>query len=57
MSEPQQTRTPEEIKAERRRQRWSAFWTPFITLGSIVASVAMIMAIIKSCSERLPPSP
>lgn len=47
----------EELKEERRRERWKAFFTPLIYMGSIVVSVAMIMAMIKSCSERFPPSP
>ncbi len=42
----------EEWKAQRRRERWNAFLTPLITLGSIVVSVAMLMYLIKSCGER-----
>jgi hypothetical protein len=47
-------KTPEEIREERRRERWRAILTPWITMGSVVASVAMIMALIKNCSDRLP---
>jgi hypothetical protein len=28
---------------KRRRQRWSAFQTPFITLGSLVISIGLLM--------------
>ncbi len=53
-----QNKTPEEIHAERRRrERWQAFVTPWIYLGSIVGSVALIMALIKTCSERMPQVP
>jgi len=47
-------KSPEESRAERRRERWRAFLTPLITMGSIVASVAMLMALIRNCSERFP---
>jgi hypothetical protein len=46
-----------EMKARRRRERWSAFLTPFITLMSIVLSVSLLMYLIKSCGERNPQSP
>jgi hypothetical protein len=45
-------KTLEEIQAERRRQRWGYFWTPFITLTSVVSSVAMLMFLVRSCQER-----
>jgi hypothetical protein len=51
MDRPAEKKGTEEIKAERRRERWKAFLTPWITMGSIVASVAMIMALIKSCRD------
>jgi len=54
MGGPTSKKTPEEIREERRRERWKAILTPWITMGSIVASVAMIMAFIKSCSDRFP---
>ena len=44
----------EELKARRRRERWSAFMTPFITLTSIVISVSALMFLIKTCNERYP---
>lgn len=44
----------EELLEERRRARWSAFWTPFITLASIVVSVGMLMFFARTCRERLP---
>lgn len=47
-------KTMAEIKAQRRRERWKAFFTPFIYMGSIVGSVALIMALMKTCSQRLP---
>ena len=50
-------KTPDEIRAERRKERWKAFFTPFIYLGSIVVSVAILMALIKTCSQRFPPAP
>lgn len=53
----QRPKTLEEIKEERRRERWNAFFTPFITLASIVASVGMLMFLIKTCSERFPQAP
>ncbi len=48
---------PKGPSEERRRRRWLAFLTPLITLGSIVISVAMLMALIKSCSDRNPQNP
>jgi hypothetical protein len=47
----------EEIKAQRRRERWNALLTPFITLASIVISVAMLMFFIQTCQERSPQKP
>lgn len=44
----------EELREERRRARWSAFWTPFITLASIVSSVGLLMFLIRACQDRLP---
>jgi len=41
-----------EIEAERQRQRWNYFWTPFITMTSVVSSIAMLMFLIKTCDER-----
>lgn len=52
--EPEKPKTTAEIKAERHRERWKAFLTPWIYLGSIVGSVALIMALIKTCSQRFP---
>jgi hypothetical protein len=46
-----------EIKARRRRERWNALLTPFITLASIVVSVSMLMFLIQTCQERNPQSP
>jgi hypothetical protein len=50
-------KTPEEIRAERRRERLKAFFTPWIYMGSIVASVALMMALIRTCAERFPSPP
>ena len=44
----------EELRAERRRERWKAFLTPLITMASLVGSVALVMYMLKSCSERFP---
>ena len=53
----QPSKSSKELRDERRRERWKAFLTPIITLGSIVVSVAMVMAFLKSCSERFPQVP
>ena len=50
-------KTMAEIRAERRKERWKAFLTPFIYMGSIVVSIALLMALIKTCSQRFPPVP
>lgn len=47
-------RTLEDMQAERRRQRWGYFLTPFIAMGSIVFSIGMLMFFGKSCQERIP---
>lgn len=47
-------KTPELLKEERRRARWQAFWTPIITLASVVSSVAMLMFFLRACHDRLP---
>lgn len=47
----------EEIKAQRRRERWNALLTPFIMLASIVISVGMLMFLIQTCQERNPQKP
>lgn len=52
MNDPESQEKLEELKAQRRRERWSAFLTPFITLTSIVISVSLLMFFIKTCSER-----
>jgi hypothetical protein len=53
----QAPKTEEDIKEERRRQRWNWFWTPFITLASVVSSVAMLMMLIQTCQQRNLPIP
>ena len=50
----QPPRTLEDIKAERRRQRWNYFLTPFIAMASIVFSIGMLMFFGKSCQDRIP---
>jgi hypothetical protein len=45
------------FRARRRRERWNAFFTPFLTLASIVASVGLLMSLIKGCQERFPNNP
>ena len=57
MNVPTPKKSLEELKAERRRGRWKAFLNPLITLVSIVGSVAMLMAILKSCSSERFPAP
>ena len=57
MDGPAEKKSLEEIRLERRRERWRAFLIPLITMGSMVGSVVIIMALIKSCSERSPQSP
>lgn len=52
MNDPELQERLEKLKAKRRRERWQAFLSPLITLGSIVVSVGMIMYMLKSCSER-----
>jgi len=47
-------KTLEELREERRRARWRAFWNPIITLTSIVTSVGMLMFFLRTCRERLP---
>jgi hypothetical protein len=46
----------EQIKRKRRRERWSAFLTPLITLASIVLSIGLLMFFMKACQERFPQS-
>jgi hypothetical protein len=53
---PEQEAT-EEFKRRRRRERWSAFLTPFITLASVVVSIGLLMFFMKACQERFPQSP
>lgn len=57
MNRPAPKKSPEELRAKRRHERWKAFLTPLITLTSIVASVAMLMYMLKSCSEAPPRVP
>jgi hypothetical protein len=47
----------EEMKRRRRRERWNAFLTPFITLASIVLSIGLLMYFMRACQERFPQSP
>jgi hypothetical protein len=54
MNPPLPKKSLEELREERRRARWSAFWTPFIALASIVSSVGLLMFFIRACQERLP---
>jgi hypothetical protein len=42
------------MKRRRRRERWWAFLTPLITLGSLVISIGLLMFSIRACGERLP---
>jgi hypothetical protein len=47
----------EELKRRRRRERWNAFLTPFITLASIVISIGLLMFFMRACQARFPQSP
>jgi hypothetical protein len=42
----------EEMKRQRRRERWSAFLTPLITLAAIVLSIGFLMFILRTCDLR-----
>jgi hypothetical protein len=44
----------EELKRRRRRERWSAFLTPLITLVAMVLSIGFLMFIIRTCALRAP---
>jgi hypothetical protein len=57
MNEPLDKEAIDEIKRKRRRERWSAFLTPFITMASVVASIGLLMFFMKACQERFPQSP
>ncbi|HVH91131.1 MAG TPA: hypothetical protein VM783_07085 [Candidatus Acidoferrum sp.] len=54
VDKPLPKKSLEELREERRRARWSAFWTPFITLASIVSSVGLLMFFVRACQDRLP---
>jgi hypothetical protein len=41
-----------ELKALRRRDRWGAFFKPFITLTLFLIAISLSMYLIKSCQER-----
>jgi hypothetical protein len=45
------------FRERRRRERWNAFFTPFLTLTSIVVAVALALSLVKACQERFPNSP
>jgi hypothetical protein len=47
----------EEFKRRRRRERWSAFLTPLITLASFVVSIGLLMFVIRTCDQRVPHNP
>ena len=55
--DPRDRESFEAFKAKRRRERWNAFLTPFITLTSIVVAVGLTMSMIKACQERFPSGP
>jgi hypothetical protein len=54
VDKPLSKKSLEDLREERRRARWSAFWTPFITLASIVSSVGLLMFFVRACQDRLP---
>jgi hypothetical protein len=47
----------EELKRKRRRERLNAFFTPLITLASIVISIGLLMFFMRACQERFPQNP
>jgi hypothetical protein len=47
----------EAIKRRRRRERWSAFLKPIITLASIVISIGFLMFVIRTCEQRFRHNP
>ncbi|HXV79289.1 MAG TPA: hypothetical protein VEG60_05375 [Candidatus Binatia bacterium] len=57
MNQPSPKKNLEELRERRRRERWNAFWTPFLTMASVVTSVAMLMFLVKTCQERNLPAP
>jgi len=57
MDEPFDKEAIDEIKKKRRRERWNAFLTPFITLASVVLSIGLLMFFMKACQERFPQNP
>jgi len=57
MDEPFDKEAIDEIKRKRRRERWNAFLTPFITLASVVLSIGLLMFFMKACQERFPQNP
>ncbi len=57
MNEPLDKEAIEEIKRRRRRERWSAFLTPFLTVASVVVSIGLLMYFMKACQERFPQNP
>ena len=54
MAQPMPKKTLAERREERRRARWNAFSRPFITLASLVGSVALLMFLAQTCRERFP---
>jgi hypothetical protein len=54
---PQGEENHESIRQRRRRERWSAFFRPFLALTSIVVSVGLTLSLVKACQERFPNSP
>jgi hypothetical protein len=54
MNRPPPPELLEEMKRRQRRQRWSAFLTPLITLGSVVGSIGLLMFFLRTCGAPLP---
>jgi len=54
MAQPMPKKNLAELREARRRARWKAFWTPFITLASLVGSVGLLMFLARTCRERFP---
>jgi len=56
-AEPPRDDIEEEIRRRRQQARWNAFFTPIITLASIVISIGLLMFFIRTCQERFPVAP
>jgi hypothetical protein len=42
------------LQKRRRRERWSAFLKPLISLTAIVGSIGLLMFVLRTCAPREP---